>query len=88
MIMGISKMMTAGNQDTTTALWDIRKVCPTSGPVARLVGKMGAVRSLRFSPDGRFLAVAEPADFIHLYDVKSGLQQVIICSYSLESNLL
>lgn len=40
----------------------------TRGSLAVLKGRMGAVRSLRFSPDGRFLAVAEPADFVTLYD--------------------
>ncbi|GAX76759.1 hypothetical protein CEUSTIGMA_g4206.t1 [Chlamydomonas eustigma] len=72
-------LIATGNQDTSAAIWDIRKVFPTSGPVARLVGKMGAIRSLRFSPDGRFLrflAMAEPADFVHVYDVKAGYQQV------------
>lgn len=29
---------------------------------------MGAIRALRFSPCGRFLAVSEPADFVHIYD--------------------
>ena len=33
---------------------------------------MGAIRSLRFSPDGSYLAAAEPADFVHVYDVGSG----------------
>ncbi len=33
---------------------------------------MGAIRSLRFTPDGRFLAMSEPADFVHVYDVASG----------------
>ena len=37
---------------------------------------MGAVRSLRFSPDGRFLAMAEPADFVHIFDVNSGFREV------------
>jgi WD40 repeat protein len=30
------------------------------------------IRSLRFSEDGKFLAVAEPADFVHIYDTTSG----------------
>jgi len=62
-----------GNQDTTSAVWDMRNL---SSPLARLVGHMGAVRSLRFSPDGRFLAMAEPADFVHIFDVNSGFREV------------
>jgi WD40 repeat protein len=58
-----------GNQDTTARVWDIRH---TGQSLAVLRGKMGAVRSLRFSSDGAFLAAAEPADFVHLYDVNSG----------------
>ena len=38
-------------------------------------GEMSAVRSLRYSPDGRFLAVAEAADFVNLYDVASGYKR-------------
>lgn len=36
---------------------------------------MGAIRSLRFSSDGRFLAAAEPADFVHVYDVGAALHK-------------
>ncbi len=50
-------------------MWDLRK---PSESVAVLCGNMGAVRSLRFSPDGRVLAAAEPADFVRLYDVAAG----------------
>ena len=35
---------------------------------------MGAVRSLRFSPDGSVLAAAEPADFVDLFDVASNYE--------------
>ena len=56
-------------QDTSTRVWDLRK---PSESVAVLCGNMGAVRSLRFSPDGRVLAAAEPADFVRLYDVAAG----------------
>lgn len=58
-------LLATGNQDITTAVWDIRAL---RAPLARLPGRMGAIRSLRFSPDGRYLAAAEPADFVHIYD--------------------
>lgn len=45
---------------------------------------MGAIRSLRFSPDGRFLAMAEPADFVHIYDVQAGFSQVRLSVVNLE----
>ncbi|GIL91285.1 hypothetical protein Vretimale_9993 [Volvox reticuliferus] len=64
-------LLATGNQDTTTLLWDVRK---TNEPLTRLAGRMGAIRSLRFTPDGRFLAMSEPADFVHIYDVASGFQ--------------
>ena len=49
-------------------MWDLRK---PSESTAMLFGSMGAVRSLRYSPDGRLLAASEPADFVQLYDVTS-----------------
>ncbi len=62
-------MLATGNQDTCTILWDAR--FSGRGPLARLAACMGAVRSTRFSPCGRFLASAEPADFVHVYDVRT-----------------
>ena len=59
-------------QDTTTRIWDIRQ---PGKSLAVLSGRMGAVRSLRFSSDGRFLAMAEPADFVHVFDVKAGFHR-------------
>ena len=44
---------------------------PLDHSLAALQATMGAIRSLRFSPDGSTLAVAEPADFVHLHDVQS-----------------
>ncbi|CAI5501439.1 unnamed protein product [Closterium sp. Naga37s-1] len=61
-----------GNQDTTCRVWDLRCL---SRSLATLKGRMGAIRSVRFSSDGRFLAVAEPADFVHVYDVKGGYER-------------
>ncbi|KAF9626405.1 hypothetical protein IFM89_033224 [Coptis chinensis] len=37
-------------------------------PVVVLKGNLGAIRSIRFSSDGKFMAVAEPADFVHIYN--------------------
>lgn len=59
-------MLATGNQDATARVWDTRKL---SEAVAVLKGRLGAIRSLRFSSDGRYLALAEPADFVHVYDV-------------------
>lgn len=66
-------LLATGNQDSTTRVWDLRS---PSEPLAVLGGTMGAIRSLRFSPDGAFLAAAEPADFVHVYNVGSGFGSV------------
>lgn len=58
-----------GNQDKTCRIWDMRKL---SKSVSALRGNLGAIRSIRYSSDGRFMAMAEPADFVHVFDVKSG----------------
>ncbi|RCV08112.1 hypothetical protein SETIT_1G299900v2 [Setaria italica] len=57
-----------GNQDKTCRIWDVRKL---SKPVHVLRGNLGAIRSIRFTSDGRFMSMAEPADFVHVFDVKS-----------------
>ncbi|CAA0815463.1 Transducin/WD40 repeat-like superfamily protein [Striga hermonthica] len=57
-----------GNQDKTCRVWDARNL---SKSVYVLKGNLGAIRSIRFSSDGQFMAMAEPADFVHLYEVKS-----------------
>ncbi|KAF9615486.1 hypothetical protein IFM89_023855 [Coptis chinensis] len=53
------------NQDKTCRVWDTRYL---ASPVAVLNGNLGAIRSIRFSSDGKFMAVAEPADFVHIYN--------------------
>lgn len=58
-----------GNQDKTCRIWDIRNL---SKSVATLGGNIGAIRSIRYTSDGKFMAMAEPADFIHIFDVESG----------------
>ncbi|KAM3314278.1 hypothetical protein ACQJBY_033240 [Aegilops geniculata] len=63
------RVLATGNQDRTCRLWDVRN---PSEAFAVLEGRIGAVRGLRFSPDGRFLAAAEPADFVCVYDAAAG----------------
>src|SRR5579871_1284460 len=40
-----------------------------------LQGTMGAIRSVHFSSDGKYLAMAEAADYVHIYDASSGLYE-------------
>ncbi|XP_060189022.1 uncharacterized WD repeat-containing protein C2A9.03-like isoform X2 [Lycium barbarum] len=60
-----------GNQDKTCRIWDIRNL---SKSVTALKGNLGAIRSIQYTSDGRYMAMAEPADFIHVFDVKSGYE--------------
>ena len=64
------QLLASGNQDCTTRLWDIRQ---PKESIAVLPASIGAIRSCRFSSDGRYLACAEPIDFVHIYDVENGL---------------
>ncbi|XP_058761580.1 uncharacterized WD repeat-containing protein C2A9.03-like [Vicia villosa] len=61
-----------GNQDKTCRVWDARNV---SSPIAILKNNLGASRSIRFSSDGQYMAVAEPADFVHVYNTKSNYEK-------------
>ncbi|KAF7148550.1 hypothetical protein RHSIM_Rhsim03G0015600 [Rhododendron simsii] len=61
-----------GNQDKTCRIWDARNL---SKSVAALKGNLGAIRSIRYSSDGCFMAMAEPADFVHIFDAKSGYEK-------------
>lgn len=67
------RLIATGNQDSSARVWDVRMV--GGGSVAVLRARMGAIRSLRFSPSGGYLAMAEPADFVTLFDVASGFQE-------------
>ncbi|XBI10169.1 uncharacterized WD repeat-containing protein C2A9.03 isoform X2 [Aegilops tauschii subsp. strangulata] len=58
-------ILATGSQDTTCRLWDIRNL---SQSLAVLGGRLGSIRCIKFSSDGRFLATAEPIDFVHIYD--------------------
>ncbi|KAF3456133.1 hypothetical protein FNV43_RR00781 [Rhamnella rubrinervis] len=61
------RTFSTGNQDKTCRVWDIRNL---SGPGRNLKGNLGTARSIRFSADGHFMVVAEPADFVHIYSTK------------------
>ncbi|KAL3504712.1 hypothetical protein ACH5RR_034553 [Cinchona calisaya] len=62
------RILATGNQDTTCRIWDTRNL---SESVSVLKGRMGAIRTIRFTSDGRFMAMAEPADFVHIFDTQS-----------------
>ncbi|CAI5499091.1 unnamed protein product [Closterium sp. Naga37s-1] len=62
-------LFATGNQDTTCRVWDRRRL---DSSLFTLKGRLGAIRSLRFTSDGRFMAMAEPADFVHVFDTSSG----------------
>lgn len=53
-------------------LWDARYLKES---FLTLPAKMGAIRSVHFSPDGKYLAIAEPADYVHIYDATTGLYE-------------
>ncbi|XP_024031502.1 putative disease resistance RPP13-like protein 1 isoform X2 [Morus notabilis] len=61
-----------GNQDKTCRIWDARNL---SKSVDVLRGNLAAIRSIRFTSDGCHMAMAEPADFVHVFDVKSGYER-------------
>lgn len=66
------RIFATGNQDKTCRIWDARNL---SKSVSVLKGNLGAIRSIRFTSDGQFMAMAEPADFVHVYDAKNGFEK-------------
>ncbi|RID50847.1 hypothetical protein BRARA_H01549 [Brassica rapa] len=58
-----------GNQDKTCRVWDVRNL---SKSVAILKGNLGAIRSIKFTSDGQYMAMAEAADFVHIYNTNTG----------------
>lgn len=65
-------LFATGNQDMTCRVWDLRK---QDSALFALKGRIGAIRSIRFSDNGRFMAIAEPADFVHVFDVSRGFER-------------
>ena len=68
-----------GSQDGTCRIWDLRKT--GRGAVACLGSLLGAVRCCKFSHNHRYLAISEPADFVHVYDVSQGLKEVQLLDF-------
>jgi len=64
-------LVATGNQDKTCRVWDMR----TWRCLATLPAQLGAVRSIRFTSDGAYMAAAEPADFVHIYDVAADFKR-------------
>ncbi|KAJ2078826.1 hypothetical protein H4R24_004210 [Coemansia sp. RSA 988] len=62
------RLVATGNQDTSTRVYDVR--WPQCA-LATLCGYIGAVRSVKFSPCGRNLLTAEPADYLHVYETST-----------------
>lgn len=66
-------LLATGSQDGTARIWDVRCL---HASLRCVKGRIGAIRSLSFSPDGSHLAMAEPCDFVHVFDVASGFSVV------------
>ncbi|KAG9451552.1 hypothetical protein H6P81_011517 [Aristolochia fimbriata] len=62
------RILATGNQDTTCRLWDVRNLTTS---LAVIKGRMGAIRAIKFTSDGQYMAMAEPADFVHIFNTKS-----------------
>lgn len=60
------------SEDKTCRIWDIRNL---SKSVTVLKGNIGAILSIRYTSDGRFMAMAERADYVHFFDVESGYEE-------------
>ncbi|KAI8372724.1 WD40-repeat-containing domain protein [Radiomyces spectabilis] len=67
--------LATGNQDKTTRIYDIRN---PSKALHVLGAKIGAVRSLHFSNNGKYLAAAEPIDFVHIYETSTFTSSQVI----------
>lgn len=62
------QILATGNQDTTCRLWDVRNL---SESFAAVKGTLAAIRAIKFTSDGKYMAMAEAADFIHIFDTHS-----------------
>ncbi len=65
-------LVATGAQDASCRVWDVRMT--GRGALHLIDAGMGSVRSIRFSPDGEYMAVAEPVDLVHVFSVKDGFK--------------
>ncbi|KAI8072611.1 WD40-repeat-containing domain protein [Gongronella butleri] len=69
------RTLATGNQDKTTRIYDIRNL---SQSLHVLGGNVGAIRSLHYSSDGKHLVMAEPIDFVHIFDTQDYASSQVI----------
>ncbi|MHB8628813.1 MAG: WD40 repeat domain-containing protein [Aggregatilineales bacterium] len=74
-----SKLLASGGGDGKVRLWD-----PATGKAGKVLDtKLGGVRTLAFSPDGKALAVAGSYDYgVQLWDPAAGRQTNILKGYN------
>uniref|UniRef100_A0A7S3ED33 Anaphase-promoting complex subunit 4 WD40 domain-containing protein n=1 Tax=Rhodosorus marinus TaxID=101924 RepID=A0A7S3ED33_9RHOD len=58
-------IIATGNEDNTCRIWDVRNPARQLGPC--LPGFFGAIRSLRFTNDGKFLIMSDNSDYVYIY---------------------
>ncbi|KAA8909260.1 hypothetical protein TRICI_004572 [Trichomonascus ciferrii] len=68
---GDENIVATGNQDGTVRIFDLRQPCQALQVIGANLG--GAVRSLSFDSSGRFLAFAEPIDYVTVLDMHDSL---------------
>ncbi|KAK9249406.1 WD40-repeat-containing domain protein [Lipomyces tetrasporus] len=56
-----------GNQDMTCRVYDFRKF---RDPVHILGAQLGAIRSITFDDSGKYMAMAEPVDYVHVINTR------------------
>lgn len=61
-------VIATGSQDMSIRLWDIRY---PKYSFSCIKSRIGAFRCLKYSPNGRFLAATEQADFMYVFDTNT-----------------
>ncbi|WJX23105.1 hypothetical protein P8452_12348 [Trifolium repens] len=67
-----------GNQDRTCRIWDIRNM---GNNLHLLKGNMGGICSINFTSDGELMAMAESADFVHIFDTKQHYENAQVIDF-------